>query len=394
MSEPKSGGAAGGGEGPTFEEDPEEAYRLLFAKFEEARERGEVYSTRFAKAITELRQVKEENDQLNNLAGERSVLEGDLSILSGDMATVQGQSSPTKAQAFHGNGENVYLWILNLRKLQSVQKWTDVQTLDAALMALQGKAGDWRIFVTRTNPASIDTLAKFIVEFTEYFEGTTGATESVRWISNLAQKSSESGRDFFVRVGNSSYKSCQRAREAMLADADCTTPEGGFDYCANYYMNAFFVNGLKAAVRCIIESKFSHLQDQKALLKAVIEAEIAASNDRDRVSAIELEVAALRRQTSSQSSGSRPGQSSGGGKPSSSGGGGSSGSLGPSGGLSFRQKVAARKTWVNCHKCKQWGKHRANECRLSAAKIEALTPQDGNRQPAGEPADAQYDSKN
>ena len=64
---------------------------------------------------------------------------------------------------------------------------------------------------------------------------------------------------------------------------------------------------------------------------------------------------------------------------------------GASSGPTHRQKVAARTKWNNCFICKQWGKHRANECRLSQDKISALTPQDPEKQPSGEPKDSQFD---
>ena len=60
-------------------------------------------------------------------------------------------------------------------------------------------------------------------------------------------------------------------------------------------------------------------------------------------------------------------------------------------GLTHCQKVAARTKWINCFKCKQWGKHRANECRLSQDKISALTPHDPEKQPLWEPKGSQFD---
>ena len=93
-------------------------------------------------------------------------------------------------------------------------------------------------------------------------------------------------------------------------------------------------------------------------LAAVVEAEVAAADCRDRVHALELEISALQKQAktwqSGSTSGSGPAQRTGG-----------SSASGASSGLTHRQKVAARTKWINCFKCKQWGKHRANECRLT-----------------------------
>ena len=67
---------------------------------------------------------------------------------------------------------------------------------------------------------------------------------------------------------------------------------------------------------------------------------------------------------------------------------------GQSSDLTHREKVRLRKNWIICHKCCQWGKLRANECKLSAAQIQKLTPQDGGVRPTGVPFDTQFDPKN
>ena len=255
-------------------------------------------------------------------------------------------------------------------------------------MALKGPAGEWWSYLQRRDKASIDTLEKFIKEFQGQFEETASAAESVKWISNLVQKPNEPGKDFFFRVGNSTFLSCQAALEELKSDATLTSAEQGFNACLNHFSRVLFVNGLKPGVKAIIESKFSSMKDTKSLLGAVVEAEIAAQARGDRVHSLEVEIAALQRQAKSWQS------SSGGAKSSNTKGQGQNQGpgQGSSSGLTHRQKVAARTKWINCFKCKQWGKHRANECRLSAEKLAALTPQNPDQAPSGEPRDAQFDA--
>ena len=62
--------------------------------------------------------------------------------------------------------------------------------------------------------------------------------------------------------------------------------------------------------------------------------------------------------------------------------------------LTHREKVRLWKNWIICHKCYQWGKHKTNECKLSASQIQKLTPQDGDVLPTRVPFDTQFDPKN
>ena len=380
-------------ENPSFDDNPEEAYKNLFAKWQALAADNEVVRGRYAKTAQELLDAKQEIEALNTLAGDHSVVEnsGEISILNDNMAAAGNQSSVSKAPVFTGTAESesVFLWVTRLKKLQCVNKWSDEQTLDAATMALKGPAGEWWSYLQRRDKASIDTLEKFLKEFQDQFEETASAAESVKWISNLVQKPNEPGKDFFFRVGNSTFLSCQAALEELKSDAALTTAEQGFNACLNHFSRVLFVNGLKPGVKSIIESKFSSMKDTKSLLGAVVEAEIAAQARGDRVHSLELEISALQKQAKAwQSSSSGSGSSSGPKK-----GGASQGQASGSSGLTHRQKIAARTKWINCFKCKQWGKHRANECRLSAEKISALTPQSADQTPSGEPKDVQFDTQ-
>ena len=108
----------------------------------------------------------------------------------------------------------------------------------------------------------------------------------------------------FFRVGNSTYLSCRKALEAVQADVTLTTAEHGFNACLNHFSRVLFINGLKSGVKPITEAKFCQLNDTRSLLAAVVEAEVAAADRRDRVNALEMEISALQKQTKTWLSGS------------------------------------------------------------------------------------------
>ena len=164
--------------------------------------------------------------------------------------------------------------------------------------------------------------------------------------------------------------------------------------------------GLKPAIRQVIESKYASLTTRTLLLKAAREAEIAVSTGPDkRIMEIEQELSALRL---AQGAGrgslpSRGGGQSGAGRGcgSSRGGGQGSQSSAPNpgqgqpqaggSGLSHKEKIQFRKNCIICHKCWQWGKHRANECKLTSVQLQKLTPMDADSRPTGVPHDSQFE---
>ena len=223
------------------------------------------------------------------------------------------------------------------------------------------------------------------------FQEAKSAVEQVSIISNLKQNQKESVRDYFDRVNNSVHLSAHDSLLAMKADAAVTTADQGFQACITHFMRVHYVSGLKPEVRRLVEAKFSSLKTKEELVKAAVEAEVASGQEARHIATLQEELAALRlAQGSYASSGRGRGASRGsrGARGGYSRGGASGGSS--SGGVSHRQKVSNRTSWIFCFKCKQWGKHRANECKFSEAQIRDLKPQDENKVPAGRPYDSHF----
>ena len=199
-----------------------------------------------------------------------------------------------------------------------------------------------------------------------------------------------------------------REHKAAYA-ADQQDRKAGFQDCLTLCIKQQFVAGLKPAIKQVIESKYASLTTRTLLLKAAKEAEIAVSTGPDkRIIEIEQELSALRLAQGAgcgSSPGCGGGQSGAGrGRGSGRGGGQGSQASAPSpgqgqsqdggSGLSHKEKIQLRKNWIICHKCWQWGKHRANECKLTSAQLQKLTPMDAYSRPTGVPHDSQFESKN
>ena len=147
--------------------------------------------------------------------------------------------------------------------------------------------------------------------------------------------------------------------------------------CLTDFVKLLFIWGTKPVIRTVLESQYNSLKDEESLLDAAVEAEVATSAPTaladKRISQLEAEIGALRFSLSRDGAASGRGASSfRGGRE----GGRGSGSSAPphfkqqsgaapadSADLTHRQRVQLRNTWILCHKCLQWGKHRANKCR-------------------------------
>ena len=140
----------------TFKKAPLEAYKTLFEKFLKAKGDNEKVRGRYHELAVELDKTREKLEALHAKAGENSVLEdsnpeAEISILNDNMAAQEAQPSASKAPVICGNSEpeSVFLWVTKLKKLQSVNKWTDQQTLDASTMALILGDANERVCVTQ-----------------------------------------------------------------------------------------------------------------------------------------------------------------------------------------------------------------------------------------------------
>ena len=57
---------------------------------------------------------------------------------------------------------------------------------------------------------------------------------------------------------------------------------------------------------------------------------------------------------------------------------------------SKKVKPMADRGAILCWRCKQWGKHFQDECKLTTEQIQALTPQSKEDKPTGQVFDSQF----
>ena len=115
---------------PSFEDQPKEAFEYLQKCYLEARQGGENYRVRAVEVIERLKTVLQAEKQLTILNSE-----------------LDGDKNASKVPRYMGTegGTSAEVWLDNLTALKAVQKWSDGQTLEAALLALHGVAGNWKV---------------------------------------------------------------------------------------------------------------------------------------------------------------------------------------------------------------------------------------------------------
>jgi len=288
-------------------------------------------------------------------------------------------------------GASATLWLNNLEELAKVNKWTDAQTLSAALLSLSGEAGAWRVGEELDTAGALSSLANFKTKFAARFQASRSAVEQVSVVASLKQKQSESVRGFYDRVRNGVHLSVASTKHDVLVDgAVPDKKEDGYNACVRHFLRVLFVSGLRPEIRRTVEAKMASIKSADELLLSAVEAEVATAGESRRVMELEAQIAALK--NIAPQAPSRGGYSRGGGRGHGRGGGrgGYQGAAAPQD-AAAKAKIAARTSWVHCHKCLQWGKHRATECKASKARVEAMTPMDGSVRPTGPPADAYFD---
>ena len=177
----------------------------------------------------------------------------------------------------------------NLTALKAVQKWSDAQTLEAAILALHGVAGTWKVNEKEDGNSSVTVLADFRVAFLERFSVQTSAVESIKLVSDLRQRPSEKVVDFHDRV-RSVIMTFGKDQAANQEDQ-----RAGYHECLIDMIKMHFVGGLRPSIRQVIESRYASLTDKVMLLNAAKEAEIAVSVGPDkRLMELEAEIAAFR----------------------------------------------------------------------------------------------------
>ena len=206
--------------------------------------------------------------------------EKQLTILNYEM---DGDKNASKIQRYMGTegGTSAEVWLDNLTALKAVQKWSDGQTLEAALLALHGVAGTWKVNEKEDRNSSVTSLADFRVAFLERFSVQTSALEAIKLVSDLRQSPSKKVVDFHDLV-RSVILTFGKDQKARYQTADQEQHKAGYRECLPDMIKMHFFGGLTPSIRQVVESWYASLMDKVMLLNAAKEAEIAVSVGPDK----------------------------------------------------------------------------------------------------------------
>lgn len=295
------------------------------------------------------------------------------------------------------------LWVSNLdRQRDSIQVTKD-QMLNAALCALKGKAGLWRQNLELNDSPNIKDYDLFKQCFLKRFGRDRSASDLLALLHDVKQKQSETVRDFADKV-NVHIRTMANTlvlklpavapvnqTPASVAEAALkqTNRDEGYLLAFQDMKTLYFCSGLTEALRTRVEPKLSEIQSFDNLVEAACEFERTLKPEKTSsatISALEQqlkdnnkEIAQLKQFVKSSGGNSQGSQSQN----------SSSGSSTGSSNAKFKlaKKIVKRTEFVFCTKCKQWGKHRAPECRRPAKEIQALQAMDEEVKPSGTASD-------
>ena len=295
------------------------------------------------------------------------------------------------------------LWLNQVEMLRTMNKWTEEQTKEACFLSLEGAAATWKQATLRDEgDGALATFPLFKEAFLKRFKKLKTPAESVQMVAQLKQTSAETCLDFYDRCTNSIHE----AHEEDLRDlANQPEARDGYQRAIKLTIRQHFVAGLHTDIKAQISAKLQSLNTKEKLLTAAAEIEAAVRPKNaaaalmavDHIPAAEAEtmrdmqreIDAIRSRFGNmniqQGGGARRKQRRTG-----------KGSTNQSAAtrranLSTAEKVAERRRWAFCTKCRQWGLHYHDECPRSQADISRLTPQNKERgEPAGKPFDKAF----
>jgi hypothetical protein len=328
--------------------------------------------------------------------------------LVADAGAIRGAGNlSVKIPIFRGNPKRdtvtVDAWTDTIDRMRGLMGWTEEQTADAAIDAMRDEANVWRenlSYGEDNEKAALKVWTDFKVLFLARFASTKTAVQKVGVILNLKQKAEETTLAFYDRVENATKK-------VVATERATSNQKTGFTECRKVYTKILFIAYLRPEVRLWVEANglkndttLSDIRQRaidaddaitaKAIMsgaKAAPMAEIQVGNkSRKSEDQLKEEIAGLNSQLNALGASRGGGRGRGAGGTRGGGRGGASGTQPPK----TPAQIAARKRWVLCHKCKQWGIHYSQECRLTESDIAKLVPQSESDQPAGNTYDTQF----
>lgn len=299
------------------------------------------------------------------------------------------QSEMSRLVVFRGNSKDTVTaeaWAEMVDRHISVLKWSPEQTAGAAIESMRDDANIWRENVANS-PAQTkrDWLKDWALmrpEFLKRFGKAKTRAAKVQGLGQLRQNTGEACGTYQDRVIHALDKLTAKPAQA------CTTRDerAGFNNCRDLFEAAIFLNGLRGDIRMYIEMELKETSTADEIYELARTTEIALnsktghkvafidSNAEGALQAIQKEVKELKKSLETTEKIAAVTKTTKTDKPKD----------------QVRNKPMAQRRPMLCWKCKQWGKHLKEECKLSADEIARLTPQSKDDRPGGEVFDAQY----
>ena len=370
-------------------------------------------STR-AQTDANLKKQLEEAEKLvaqgaTRLAGE----EARADVLQQQLQDMQAQQAPSVIAALDAQTSNkipkwsasqsdfsAEMWMTQVKLLRTVNKWSADQTKEACYLSLEGSAAIWKqAKIREEGEASLATFELFEAAFLKRFKRLKTPAESVQIVAQLRQTSTESCLDFYDRCSNSIHEAHE---EDLVALANKPQEREGYNTAIKRTIRQHFVAGLVSEIKSQINAKLQSLDTKEKLLDAATEIE-AAVRPKSSSSAL-MALGAHQQEEDSKlrdlkaeldAIKSRFGNlnlqaSRGGARKKRRTGNNSTNQAAAArrAAMSTAEKVAERRRWAFCTKCRQWGLHYHDECPRSQSEISRLTPQHKDK---GEPSHKPFD---
>jgi hypothetical protein len=300
-----------------------------------------------------------------------------------------------KLPYFRGNAKDTmaaHTWADGVDRARGLHKWTEEMACQGAMEAFREQANTWRENLSRGTPeqkAMLKNWTNLKKEFLKRFSLTRSSAQQIDIVSNLTQRNNERAKDFYDRVLNSLDNVNEDEHDACTSDDQ----KAGYLRCKNLHQRLLFVAGLLPETRKWVEAQMkpseATLADLEQLANqwegaaksknsnrqiAGYSLELApegasggAANSEERIVA---ELAALKTQFARLAGGKK--NNTGEKKK------------------TTMPPMSARDKWRNCFRCKQWGLHIRDECKLSDSQVAQLQPQDKVTKPSGPAFDSQF----
>ena len=350
----------------------------------------------------EMKRLQEELDKLKGPSGPRTVA-----------------TQETKIPQFAGfsDDRSAEVWYQRAESVANQFGWSDQRFIEAATNCFTKSAEAWylneKFRAENTGSKTLKDREEFKKAFLKQFDVTKSIASQTRSLATLKQEKDENVNAYWVRVSITVNELLSEYRDERGWQPDPGSEErpSNHAYRCMVVLNNFaddklkvmyFVHGLLPSIGEVIRPRVKEIQREgHSVLDAAREVEIAQGRNKTSaastaasggVAALDAidwtDTPAATRDAviaAFSTRGGRGGRGGGGRGGGSRGGGRGRGGRG--GGQSREPNVfniQSRERARYCQRCRQWGKHKKEECRHTDAQISAMTAMNPNQRPSWE----------